>query len=155
MNEDKAADLESVLRNLGFKKAEAVKRAEFVLSQHSDHVVALEQLIKEALAWTQPTVKQVIEAVQEVEEGVKAPEVLYTEPWTIVDKDASTPQPEPEPQSSSRSLFPLYMILILTGGIMYFGVVKMLIALAGLLAVVVLMILLLAAIGALFQKLGA
>ena len=153
MNEDKAADLESVLRNLGFKKAEAVKRTEFVLSQHSDHVVALEQLIKEALAWTQPTVKQVIEAVQEAEEGVKVPEVLYTEPWNIVDESANaTP---PEPQSPGRSLFPLYMLLALTGGVMYFGAVKMALALLGLLVVVILMILLLAAIGALFQKLGA
>lgn len=151
MNQDKAADLESVLRNMGFKKPEAVKRTTFVLEQHSDHVVSLEQLIKEALAWTQPTVKQVVEAVQEVEEGVKAPEVLYTEPWNIVDKDyKKTAAPAP----SRSGMGPVWIILLLTGSVMYFGAAKMILALLGLLGVVVALILLLAAFGALISKLG-
>ena len=150
MNEDKAEDLESVLRNLGFKKAEAVKRTEFVLGQHGDHVVSLEQLIKEALAWTQQSVQQVIEATQEAAD----PEIESINKKAAAAVVASSPPEAKSPSTSGSGWKGMFLFLMMVGAVMYFGVVKVLLALLGLLGVVVALILLIAAFGALLSKLG-
>lgn len=150
MNEDKAADLESILRNLGYKKAEAVKRAEFVLERHSTQVVSLEQLIKEALAWTQQSVQQVIEATQETID----PEVDAINKKAAAAVVAATPPEAAVPSTSGGSGKGLFIFMLLVGAVMYYGAAKMILALLGLLGVVIVMILLIAALGALLSKLG-
>jgi hypothetical protein len=127
MNEDKAKDLESVLRNLGFKKLEACKRAEFVLERHSNHVVPLEQLIKEALAWTQQSVQQVIEATPESEAGT-SPEVATIN--KVAENNLRQAMAVRAPtDSSGGGLGALVTLGILTGIVLWFGIIRTIVVL--------------------------
>lgn len=136
MNEDKAEDLTSVLRNLGYKKVEAQRRAEAVLEQHPDAVVPLELLIKEALAWAHPPggvmkAQQVLTQEQAVDEpvgDVSKPEPLVTARFHW---EATTEAPELEVSSGKGWLITLATIAVLAGVVTWFGVVRSLMVLAG------------------------
>jgi hypothetical protein len=147
MNESKADDLVSVLRNLGYKKIEAERRALGVLQRHSDEEMTLEALIKEALAWshreTGSLKVQVVEAPKEVpikglddeEMGLPVP----PKPRMTTKLVWEPPPAEPEDDESTGGaggkawLIVMGTLSVLAGFVWWLGVPRFLLVLAGLL----------------------
>lgn len=147
MNESKADDLVSVLRNLGYKKIEAERRVLGVLQRHSDEELPLEALIKEALAWSHRETGslkiQVQEAPLEVPiKGLDDDELglpIPPKPKRTSKLVWEPPPAEPDEETSGGSSGNAWLIVMgtlsaLAGFIWWLGPTKFLLIIAGLLA---------------------
>lgn len=140
MNEDKADDLVSVLRNLGYKAVEAKKRAKAVLDKYEEEV-SLEVLIKEALAWT---------ASYKTSENVSVKTLTSVEPDETETNDVFSQkcesairqrkrqeelaeQPAQAADGGGGGLTFLVVVGILVGLVVWIGVVRFLMGLAAIL----------------------
>lgn len=146
LNEDKADDLVSVLRNLGYKKVEAERRALGTLQQHSEEEVPLETLIKTALAWSHRetgSIKVVAEEVASMEAThivggnlpvppkPKVAKLVYVPPEGH--EDGNTEEtPTPGVSGGSVLLGVMLVFGALAGLVMWIGIAKFAMALAGL-----------------------
>ena len=140
MNEDKAEDLTSVLRNLGYKKVEAQQRCRATIERYPDEEVPLEVLIKEALAWTHPPAG--VMKAQQVATQTQPTDVPVIESLPPSANPLMTARfvweagEEPELETSDGSTSWVVVgatIGVLVGGVLWFGVVRSLMVLAGLL----------------------
>jgi hypothetical protein len=151
LNESKAEDLVSVLRNLGYKKAEAQRRVEAVIEQHQEAETSLEVLIKAALAWVHPPdgimkAQQAVVQAQPLVEDSPAPEASAMGPPSnptatarFVWEAKEIPELE-EPKKVKSGGATGWMVTgaaigALVGTVMWLGVVKFLLGLAGLLVI--------------------
>lgn len=151
LNESKAEDLVSVLRNLGYKKAEAQRRVEAVLEQHQGAETSLEVLIKAALAWVHPPdgvmrAQQAVVQAQPLVENIQVPEASPLPPTSnplatarFVWEAKEVPELE-EPKKVKSGGAASWMVTgaaigALVGTVMWLGVVKFLLGLAGLLVI--------------------
>lgn len=142
LNEDKADDLVSVLRNLGYKKVEAERRALGTLQKHSEEEVPLEALIKTALQWAHVETGSVrvvaddvsTEATQIVKGDLPVPPKPKTAKLVYV-PPAQQEEDEEETSSSGGGgilLGILAVLGILTGIVMWIGIAKFAMVLTGL-----------------------